>query len=77
MSKLIQKILKEWKKEAGITRAIQFKYRNGVLTIYTSQCGWLIGFHGTLVAKYEKILKEELGDEFNKVEFVETDFYLV
>ena len=53
-NKKIQKIMKKWKEESGATRVIQFKYRSGILTIYTSQPGWLIGKAGVLSDKYGK-----------------------
>lgn len=30
--RLIQKIIKKWKKEAGATRVVQWTYRQGILT---------------------------------------------
>lgn len=76
MERYIRKILKDWKEEAGATRVIQYRYRNGLLTIYTSQLGWLIGKAGVLVDKYREILKKEIYD-FEKLEFVETAYYWV
>lgn len=69
----IQKILKDWKVESGASRVVQFRYREGILTIYTSQPGYLIGKAGCLVYKYEDIFKNKLRD-FDKVSFVETDY---
>lgn len=74
MDKRIQKILKSWKKESGATRVIQFRYRNGILEIFTSQLGWLIGKAGIIVDKYTEILKSELYD-FKELKFIETDYY--
>lgn len=76
MERYIRKILKDWKEEAGATRVIQYRYRNGLLTIFTSQPGWLIGKAGVLVDKYREILKKEIYD-FEKLEFVETAYYWV
>ena len=76
MDKRIQKILKSWKNESGATRVIQFKYRNGILEIFTSQPGWLIGKAGVLVDKYTEILKRELHD-FKELKFIETSYYWV
>lgn len=72
----IKNILKEWKKESGSTRVIQYRYRNGMLTIYSSQPGWLIGKAGVLVDKYKKIFEKEIHD-FKDLEFVETGYYWV
>ncbi len=76
MSMKIQKILKRWKKEARTTRVIQYRYRKGMLTVYSSQPGWLIGKGGVLVDKYREILEKEVYD-FKDLEFVETEYYLV
>ena len=70
--KIIQKVLKEWKQESGAKRVIQFRYRDGILSIFTSEPGYMIGKAGCLVNKYEDILKNEFSD-FTKVEFTETE----
>lgn len=72
--KIIQKILKKWKCESGAKRVIQFRYRNGILSIFTSEPGYMIGKAGCLVYKYEDILRKEFSD-FIKVEFTETENY--
>lgn len=74
MDRRIQKILKEWKKESRVNRVLQFKYRNGVLEIFTSQPGFLIGKGGVIVDKYKEIFKKELYD-FQELKFVETSYY--
>lgn len=74
MSRKIQKILKDWKAESGADRVIQFKYRDGILTIYSSQPGLLIGRSGVIVNKYRQIFAKELYD-FKELKFVETDYY--
>lgn len=58
--RLIQKIIKKWKKEAGATRVVQWTYRQGILTIYTSEPGYLIGKAGILSNKYGDIFREKL-----------------
>ena len=72
----IQKILKKWKKESGAMRVIQYTYKNGLLTIYTSQPGWLIGKKGELANKYKQIFKKEIPD-FKDLTFIETEYYWV
>lgn len=72
--KIIQKILKYWKQESGAKRVIQFRYRDGILSLFTSEPGYMIGKAGCLVYKYEDILKKEFSD-FIKVEFIETNSY--
>ncbi len=72
--KIIQKIIKKWIEESGATRVVQYRYRDGILSIYTSQPGYMIGKAGCLVYKYEDILKNELSD-LEKIDFVETEYY--
>lgn len=74
--KFIQEILKDWKEESGINRVVQYQYRSGVLTIYTSQPGWFIGVGGKLVDKYKNILKRDVPD-FKELKFEETAWYWV
>lgn len=76
MGREIQRIIREWKKESKTTRVIQFQYKRGILTIYTSQPGWLIGRRGVLVDKYFEIFKKELLD-LKELKFEETDYYWV
>lgn len=78
MGRKIQEILKEWKRESGATRVIQFKweYLNESLIIYSSQCGILIGRGGIYYDKYLDILKKELSN-LKAIEFKETDYYWV
>ena len=76
MNKIIYKIIKKWKKEAGVNGVIQWKLcMDKTLKIFTSQPGYLIGKGGLLINKYNKILKKELGATFNRVEFIETSWY--
>lgn len=73
-NKKIQKIMRKWKEESGATRVIQFKYSMGILTIYTSQPGWLIGKAGVLSNKYRELFESEFCD-FKDMRFEETDYY--
>ena len=76
MDRIIQRIITSWKKECKVNRVIQWKLgRDGVLRIYTSQPGFLIGKAGKTYDKYKKILKEELGAALKKIEFVETSWW--
>lgn len=73
--RLIQKIIKQWKKEAGTNRVVQWKLcMDKTLKIYTSQPGFLIGKGGALVDKYKEIFKQELGVRFEKIDMIETDW---
>jgi len=76
MEKRISKIIKQWKAEAGVESAIQFSYRNGLLTIYTSQCGFLVGSMGKTVNKFREIIKKEVYG-FKRMEFIEVSGYSV
>lgn len=71
--RLIQKIIKKRKKEAGATRVVQWTYRQGILTIYTSEPGYLVGKAGILCNKYGDIFKKELPN-FIHYWIVETNY---
>ena len=73
MNKIIR-IMKEWKKEAGVKEPVLLKYRSGKLEIHTNRPGFMIGLHGRIVNKYTEILKNNVFG-FKELEFVETDFY--
>ena len=73
----IEKILREWKKEAHITSKIHYWYQAGILTICSSDVGRLIGYHGTLVYKYKEILKEARLLNFEDVRFQEINGYYI
>lgn len=76
MDKKIQRIIKEWKKECGISRVVQWKLgRDGNLQIYTSQPGFMIGREGKTYYKYKEILEKELGNDFKTVTFEETSWW--
>lgn len=76
MDTQLLQIIKDWKIESGMKRVIQYTYRDGILTLYTSQVGYLIGLRGTLVDKYRQILSETML-EFKDVKFVEVSYYWV
>lgn len=74
----IYKILQQWKEEAKLPHniIIQYRYRNRILSIYTSHPGLLIGRQGILVDKYTEIFKEHIYD-FNELEFIEVSEYWI
>lgn len=74
--KIINKILKNWKQEAKATRVIQYEYNEpeGVLYLYTSRPGYLIGKGDILLNKYTDILKNSLPN-FKKIHFIKTNYY--
>ena len=70
---LIQ-ILKKWKDESGVSTTIKFNYHNGTLTVYSTQCGLLIGRMGSLISSYKTELKKcNLGIE--NIELIEFTVY--
>lgn len=75
----IFKILKAWKEESMMERGvIQFKYNysTGILVLYTTYPGWLIGKAGCHINKYTEIFKNEIYG-FNSIEFIQTDYNYV
>ena len=76
MEKRISLIMKQWKTEAGVDSTIQLRYRDGLLVIYSSQCGLLIGKQGNTVNKFREIIKKEMYN-FRLLEFVEVSRYSV
>lgn len=76
--KKIYDIMREWKKESGYNKVIQFKYSHstGVLNIYTSFPGILIGKAGQFSIKYTELFKKKMLT-FKSINFIETDIYIV
>ena len=72
--KRIQRIVKQWKEEAGVTRVIQWTYKDGILTLYTAQPGFMIGKAGKLFDKYYSILRRGVYG-LTELKFVETDWF--
>lgn len=88
MERIIQKILRAWKAEAGVKSPIQFKYTNKIiysddgtsyykykkLVVYTSQPGFLIGYHGSTLYKYAaELIKEDVISVPEDISFEETN----
>lgn len=72
----IWRILIKWKAEIGYEWSIQFRYSDGILTLFTPYPGVLIGYHGEIIKKYRKIFSEEMSS-FKEVQFMKTDNALV
>ena len=67
-------ILNEWKEDSGVNTTMKFGYSNGKLTVYSSQCGFLVGRMGQLIGQYKvKLKKCNLG--IDDLELVEFDSY--
>lgn len=77
--KYVADIIKQWKEESGAGGIVQFKYNHEtkILTVFTYYCGYLIGKAGSLVNKYEEILRNEALPELTGIEFKETDYYTI
>lgn len=64
-------VLQEWANEAKTTEPISYWFsEDGILRIYTSQPGYLIGKSGNLVGKFEKKLRDKCRD-IKGIHFVE------
>ena len=69
----IQKIIKQWKTECGVTHTVLFRYSSrGELIICTDKPGYLIGLRGEKAFKYEKIFRS-FDEEFKNIRFIETN----
>lgn len=81
MERKILKVLKEWKKEAGVKYPCLFKYigSENKIIIYTSRPGFFIGYHGELVDKYKKKINDilRMKKEEITINFVETASYTI
>ena len=75
---ILLKIMKDWYREAFKSKfhlmgPVYYHINDNELTIYTGWPGLMIGLHGQLVDKYEKILKD---NNFNyDVKFIDLPKY--
>ena len=79
MTREIHNIIKEWKHEAGVQGIILTGYtspNSPFLTIFTSNPGLMIGYHGELKDKYIKKLRTVMNGLI-EVHFVITDKYYI
>lgn len=79
MPKKLSKILKEWKDEAGVKGIIligAFPTTRKNLIICTDKPGLMTGYHGELIEKYGKKIKENFPS-IKCIEFVETDKWFI
>ena len=72
-TRFIDDILRKWKKDAGITHLMQYRFRNNVLTIYTDRPGALIGLCGERIARFTNELKSQPYPKINEVRLEDTD----
>jgi hypothetical protein len=75
---MFEKLIKQWKDEAGCKGVIQYKYSylTNTLTIFTPYPVYLIGEGGMLVDKYKPMFKN-IRNELNSIEFVETNLKFI
>ena len=79
MTREIHNIIKEWKHEAGVCGIILTNHTypgSPYLTIFTSNPGLMIGYHGELKDKYIKKLRTVMNGLID-VHFVVTDKYYI
>jgi ribosomal protein S3 len=69
----IDEVLREWKKESGLTHLMLYKVKNGVITIYTDRPGVLIGFMGERINRFTEKLKSVPFPGITEVKIEETD----
>jgi len=70
-------IIKEWRIEAKVETPVLYKYKSydgGILIICTSRPGYMIGYKGQLIEKYqEKLNKASLTRKINEIKFIEVE----
>lgn len=69
-------IIKEWRIEAKVEMPVLYKYNsfNKTLTICTSRPGYMIGYKGQLIEKYqEKLNKAYFTRKINEIKFIEVE----
>lgn len=75
----IWEIIYDWKKEAGVTSAILWKYdtKRNKMCLYTTKPGYFIGLRGNLYQKYFSML-QELNNDYvkNGIDFIECDEFM-
>lgn len=75
--KSIEKILKQWKDECLIDDPIlyTFSYHSGLLRIFTTRPGVMIGRAGIIVDKYKALMQNKIIG-FKSIEFAEAHSYV-
>lgn len=71
--KKIIAILRQWKHEAGVTTTIKFGYRAKILTVCSTQCGFLVGRKGEIINKYRQMFAD-YGVEIEHLELMEVNY---
>lgn len=72
------RIITTWKKEAGVTTPVLYKFdrKKKKIIIYSTRPGLMIGYHGQLVDKYKKLIQSDgIGKSYAEkgIDFVECD----
>lgn len=68
-----RKFLEDWCEEAKVETPVGYynKFSEQKLIIYTDRPGWLIGYKGKLIEKYQQKFREEFYMPNAIIEFVE------
>lgn len=72
----VEEILKEWKRKSGSTKPLMYRIKDNVLSIYTSQPGWLIGKGAYLVDEYSAKIKERFKKDIT-VSIYEVEYTII
>lgn len=67
-----KELIERWCKKGSVTSPVGYynDLSNGIMTIYTTHCGWLIGKQGTLLDEFVGELEREFNRKY-EVKFVE------
>lgn len=67
-----KELIEKWCEDCGVTSPIGYynDLSNGVMTIYTTHPGWLIGLHGMKIGAFVNELEKEFNRKY-EVKFVE------
>lgn len=70
-------LFKQWKEEACLNRPILYDitWDEGIITIYTTKPGYLIGEHGILVTRYTDAMRK-IWSSFKSFKFKEVYHYV-
>ena len=69
-------IIKEWRLEAKVDNPVLYKYDslNKILIICTAWPGYMIGYHGKLIEKYQdKLNKAYISRKIKEIKFIEVE----
>lgn len=73
----VTKIIRKWKREAGVEDPVAYKKRDNLLTVFTNKPGWMIGKYGVIIEKYSGMLRKELHNNKLKIKIIEVDHNVI